>query len=127
MGRQHSLEYVEYLDSPEWKAFRAAALKHAGYRCQRCGRARLPSKLHVHHIDYESLGQETFADVRVVCADTCHPLEDEDRADETRQRVYNARLEGWARKVYGEDWEEVEDPDEVEEAFDAWLERRGYA
>lgn len=44
-----------------------------------------------------------------------------------REEDYKARLGGWARKVYGENWQENYDYDEVEEAFSSWLENKGYS
>lgn len=38
---------------------------------------------------------------------------------------FNHRLSGWARKVYGDEWESTEDYDVVATRFEEWLEERG--
>src|SRR5579885_1010625 len=102
---EHSQEYTHYINSPEWKKRRAHLLQAAGYRCQVCRHPKLPSKLQVHHLTYERLGNELSGDLVVVCTE-CHPKLDRIRQRHTQRRQeearYNARLDGWARKVYGE-------------------------
>lgn len=58
----------QYLNSPEWKTKRQHALKLAHYSCQMCG---TPRNLHVHHVSYKNLFQETDSDLVVVC-NNCH-------------------------------------------------------
>lgn len=58
----------QYLNSPEWKTKRQHALKLAHYSCQMCG---TPRNLHVHHVSYKNLFQETDLDLVVVC-NNCH-------------------------------------------------------
>lgn len=125
MSKSHTTEYVKYLNSPAWKAFRKHALEHAGYRCQRCGKPRLPSRLQVHHVHYDSLGQERLTDVRVLCMEECHGIEDKEREQETTSKIWEARVDGWARKVYGEYWEEQHDWEDIAREFEDWLDRRG--
>lgn len=62
--------YRDYLQTPEWAARRARALKNARYRCQTCGNG---GALHVHHRTYARRGAERNADLTVLCAD-CHEL-----------------------------------------------------
>lgn len=71
----------------------------------------------LHHKTYERLGRERDDDLEVLCK-PCH-----ERADEQRcaKALYDARLNGWATKVYGDDWEWNEDKSEVEQDFDDWL------
>ena len=119
----YSEEYRAYLASDEWKARRLRAITLAGGCCQGCGAA--PSDgLDVHHRTYERLGDERDDDLLVVCR-PCHVEADRVRADETAGRRYEAQLDGWARKVYGDDWRWRENTGYVEEQFDRWLERKG--
>jgi hypothetical protein len=129
-GDRHSIEYVLYLQSASWKRKRRAALEAAQYRCQRCGRSGHDGPavaLDVHHLTYERLGRELPSDLKAVCR-PCHEVEDAERAKrsaaDAEERLYEARLDGWATKVYGEDWDMEEDREEVEERFEAWLEDR---
>ena len=62
------VEYSDYLQSPEWITIRNKALKIAGYECSRCG---TNTNLHVHHLNYSTIGKESQADLFVVCSD-CH-------------------------------------------------------
>jgi hypothetical protein len=54
--------------------------------------------------------------------------EDKIREDKSRQKsraaLYNAQLEGWANKVYGEDWRDYYDENEVEEKFWEWTQKK---
>jgi hypothetical protein len=60
--------YQAYLQSPEWRKTRNAALKRAGYQCSGCPSRR---ELQVHHVTYERVGCEREADLVVLCA-PCH-------------------------------------------------------
>ena len=66
--KRHSAEYLEYLDSSEWRAKRELALERAGHRCQVCN---LATRLDVHHRTYENLGVEDVGDLTVLCRE-CH-------------------------------------------------------
>lgn len=117
----HSLEYIIYLSSDAWKAKRHEALKRANYHCQRCPMWGQP--LDVHHRTYERLGNERPEDLEVLCR-PCHQIADAQRAEATQERIWQSRLNGWATKKYGRDWNDWRDPDQVEEEFESWLERR---
>jgi 5-methylcytosine-specific restriction endonuclease McrA len=121
---EHSDEYRDYMGSPRWRAIRDWAFALHGGRCQECGAT---SGLEVHHLHYDTLGRERPEDLRVLCPG-CHAAADRARADEGRHRsqaaLYRARLDGWASKKYGEDWESWRDAAAIEEEFDAWLEER---
>jgi hypothetical protein len=64
-----TMPYQEYLQTPEWKAKREAALKRAWYCCQVCNDNKTP--LHVHHRTYERRGHEQPEDLFVLC-ESCH-------------------------------------------------------
>lgn len=110
-----SPDYLSYLTSPGWKAFRRRALEDAGYRCSwfQCG---IGTKLHVHHVTYERLGCERLSDVKVLC-DYHHTLEHWRLDDE---RLEDARFHGWARKVYGDSYDSQYAWDE----YQTWSSRR---
>lgn len=64
------MNYDKYLQSELWKKVRAAALWHAGGKCQLCGQPH--AQLEVHHNSYNRLGgQERPEDLVVLCSD-CH-------------------------------------------------------
>lgn len=65
-------KYKRYMESPEWKIRRAAALARAGMRCERC--RRMGEGLDVHHLRYDSLGFEPDEDLEVLCV-KCHKAE----------------------------------------------------
>lgn len=124
--------YERYISSPEWKKKREKALKSAHYKgkywCQDCGWNFKVDQLEVHHLTYERLGKERDTDLIVVCS-RCHKKQDKVRAKKGQQKsaeaLYDAQLDGWASKVYGEDWYEYQDEDYIAEMFDDWLERKG--
>lgn len=68
-----SIDYYEYIKSPEWKLKADAAKERAGYRCQICNRPNTEISLNAHHRTYERLGNETPEDITVLCRD-CHEL-----------------------------------------------------
>lgn len=58
-----------------YRTLRAARLKLAGNRCERCGKQPQES-LQLHHLHYETLSFERIEDVRMFC-DECHLAETE--------------------------------------------------
>jgi hypothetical protein len=95
-----------------------------GERCERCGYAH---ELQLHHKTYERLGRELISDLEVLCHQ-CHEKADEERALQGQIRSetarYNAALDTYATKKYGENWDFQHDPEQVAEEFDEWLERK---
>ena len=67
-GPAHTERYRAVMGSGGWRRRRAAAIRRAGRRCQRCG-ARGP--LDVHHLTYRTLGRERPGDLLAVC-ERCH-------------------------------------------------------
>ncbi len=61
--------YKKYLNSSHWKQFRINALAYYGTCCTVC--SNRTRKLHVHHLNYDSLGNESFDDVTILCS-KCH-------------------------------------------------------
>lgn len=89
-----------------------------GQKCARCGCTS--GVFHVHHLDYDRLGNERLTDVQIVCNE-CHPRADQERArkNESRaeERAYDNALATYARKKYGEN---VEIDEAIMEEFYDW-------
>jgi 5-methylcytosine-specific restriction endonuclease McrA len=128
---EHSQEYLDYLDSPEWRARKFEIINQRGPRCQRCGKTYLAmcagEFLSLHHKTYARLGKELAEDLELLC-NACHESADKERRKKVehaaKSRAWSRRLNGWATKVYGENWEDYQDYDAVEEEFQEWLESR---
>lgn len=126
---EHSPEYRALLSSARWKALRKERIRRAMHRCERCQRAQGDRRnLQLHHLTYERLGRELDTDLILLCK-KCHEIADIERRDAVLARVeerqWTARIDGWAQKVYGEDWQLTHEIEDVEELFKEWLERRG--
>ena len=115
-------EYHAYIRSSEWKALRKKVIEKAGFSCQKCGAFFFGGNgLDVHHLHYRTLFNERPGDLQALCRE-CHEKADDERKEDVEREVYDKRLNGWAAKKYGEDWECYCDPQEVEEEFEEWLE-----
>lgn len=127
MKRDHTPEYIAYLKSPRWKKFRQDILKFRAYRCQDCLTLGSSYTLQVHHLHYDTLGHESPDDVLLLCS-TCHEKADREREEEVKLQnedaLLEARLAGWARKVYGEYWELMPGYMYVSDKFTEWLRDR---
>lgn len=66
-----SIEYQQYIDSPEWCLKRAQKIADAGPICEKCDVEQPPYRLHVHHTTYVRLGCELMEDLQVLCRE-CH-------------------------------------------------------
>ena len=64
------IDYLEYLQTPEWKEKRQAAIFRARGRCQVCN---CTGPISVHHRTYKRLGDEDPEDLTALCL-TCHDL-----------------------------------------------------
>jgi len=115
-SNRHTAFYVAYLKSTVWANFRQQVIEAAGNRCVRC---RDLAFLQVHHKHYLTLGRESPNDVEALCP-SCHRFADEVRQDETWRR----RVDGFARKKYGDNWRHQHDFRDVADEFDVWLERK---
>ena len=73
-------EYVEYLRSAEWREKRKEFLEFVGYECEECGSKE---KLQIHHLHYNTVGDESQDDVEVLCK-ICH----EDKEMEKEKEIY---------------------------------------
>jgi 5-methylcytosine-specific restriction endonuclease McrA len=66
-------EYLDYIDSPEWREKADRAKKRAGYRCQVCNKPGSETTLDAHHRTYVRFGNEQDDDITVLCR-ACHDL-----------------------------------------------------
>lgn len=64
-------QYAEYLKTPIWELTRQAALRRAKGKCSVC---HSEIDLHVHHLNYDNVGDEKPEDLIVLC-ECCHTLE----------------------------------------------------
>jgi hypothetical protein len=118
------IRYERRIKSVPWKNMRRDFMRLRGPKCERC--ERTTTDLALHHKTYERLGRESPSDVELLCPN-CHTRADAERAARGQERssaaLYTARLNGWASKKYGEDWEDRADTDEIADEFDQGVER----
>lgn len=97
------LQYLEYLESPNWWAVRKAAMRRANFRCQRQkpGEPRHDGPLDVHHLHYDTLGHEGPDDVIVLCR-PCH------RAEHIPRNKRNRILEAYGQTRLFDRWDDDE-------------------
>lgn len=60
-------DYIEYMRSEDWQERRKEFLEEVNYICEECG----DPATQVHHLNYDSLGDEEEGDVKCLCND-CH-------------------------------------------------------
>ena len=125
--------YSQVIASPRWKRLRDKFIAKADNTCPRCGwkkeRWDKSRTLELHHKTYERLGNEWDSDLELVCS-RCHSIADIERgirsrreADrKCRQALTNAQFDGWASKVYGDEYDDS-DGDKFER-FLEWRERQ---
>lgn len=118
--------YSEYIRSARWKRKRAHRIYLSGGECESCGTSVRESNLEVHHLHYETLGRELMSDLEVLCK-PCHDKADRARESESKQRasdaLWEAQLNGWATKVYGELWF-LRGYDRISYEFVKWLDKK---
>ena len=116
--------YVDYITSDTWKEKAREVRLRAGYECEECGMGGC--ELQVHHKHYDSFGNEDLRDLQCLCI-ACHRMADRRRKRRKKRQIFEAQLNGWGRKVYGDDWEWNPGYEVVEERFENWLAAKGYA
>ncbi len=98
--------YNAVIRSKRWKLLKQARRNLTNNRCERCGRA---DYLELHHLHYQTLGNESLEDVELLC-ESCHEAADEEREirvqheQEARQASYElkrirARFQGWLKRI----------------------------
>jgi 5-methylcytosine-specific restriction endonuclease McrA len=115
-----SADYEDYIRSAKWRQLRWAAMDRSGRCCERC---QADLAVEVHHLTYERLGHERADDLEALC-ESCHRSADTERAARSHTRNWIKRLDGWATKVYGDNWQDYQPYESVEVAFSDWLERQ---
>jgi|TARA_Y100000034_G_scaffold103482_1_gene129050 5-methylcytosine-specific restriction endonuclease McrA len=65
-------DYLEYMNSPEWKEKRDEIMAENEFICQKCG----CMANHVHHLTYKNFGNESREDLMCLCKE-CHEEEHE--------------------------------------------------
>ena len=128
----HTDQYVAYLKTKEWATKRQEKLESVNYSCDRDvslnyqrGKdgilRRIPdcnSRLQVHHLTYDNLGNGPLSDLIVLCE--FHP-EQEHRLISAKKR-FEKGLDTYATKKYGDDWQNNHDYEDIAEEFEEWLE-----
>tara|TARA_R110000822_G_scaffold98088_1_gene222050 strand:+ start:254 stop:619 length:366 start_codon:yes stop_codon:yes gene_type:complete len=113
-----SYEYEKLIKSDKWKLRRKIMIQNTGGGCEKC--FLITTKLEIHHKHYNTLGNESDQDLEVLC-EACHRTADRLREYNVREKRYSSQVDGWAIKVYGEDWEQWKSVTEIEEEFREWL------
>ena len=129
----HTGQYTLYLKSKEWAAKRQEKLESVNYSCvrdvgsnyqtgsdgilRRIPDCPIDSRLEVHHLRYDNLGNEPLEDLTVLCK---FHHEREHQLISARQQ-FEKGLDTYASKKYGEDWEYEYGYDELAEEFEEWL------
>ena len=137
--RNMKIFYDAYITSQKWREIREKAIQSTywqnpvhdpdwgHYYCEYCRWNFHKNELEVHHLTYDSLGNEARGDIAVVCS-CCHEKLDKVRArkgeQNSREALYEARFNGWATKVYGDEWHNTHDPSDLHDEFCEWLEGR---
>lgn len=116
-------QYEGVINSFRWRALRRRLIAERGCKCERCKTERQYHELELHHLTYVRLGNEKDEDLLILCP-SCHADADRERNAATAVRHWNARLDGWASKKYGDDWAECGDAESICEEFEQWLQDR---
>lgn len=122
-SREWQNVYRAYLQSDVWKEKRRQVLDRANGKCEKCGVILLDPD--VHHLTYDRVGgNERLDDLMVLCF-PCHRKADKQRDRETDERrtasYYQARLHGFATRIYGDMWWYEKDHEEIEIEFIKFL------
>ncbi len=117
---------TQYLDSPLWKRIRERIIQRANGQCEKCGAILIdPSAFDVHHWTYDRVGgNERNEDLSALCY-PCHQKADRKREriheEDRLERLYYAKMRGFAESAHGELWEVEHDEDDVEQEWLRWL------
>lgn len=89
-------KYIEYLNSPEWRAVREQRLTKDKYTCRACGNTK---NLQVHHLSYSNIYHEKMEDLVTLCQE-CHSRLHKEKNDiknaqeEKRKEKFNKAMSG---------------------------------
>lgn len=81
------LSYGSYLNSPAWANKRREALERDKGRCSQCDSE---TKLQVHHLHYETLGEEKLDSLETLCKG-CHERQHNRKKSKGRKKRKNRR------------------------------------
>jgi len=120
--------YQAYLKSDVWAEKRKQVLSRANGKCEgeNCGAIVVnDSLLDIHHLNYNGVGgNEKISDLKALCY-SCHQKADRKRDNQVierrENRRYQSRLDSYACKVYGVNWESEQDEEQVEIEFITFL------
>lgn len=120
--------YQAYLQTDIWAQKRKQILGRAKGRCEGEGCRVIvvsDSLLDVHHLTYDRVGgNEKTEDLKALCY-SCHKKADRQRdnqvSERRKNRYYSSRLDGFATKKYGVNWEVEQDEEKVEIEFITFL------
>lgn len=123
-------KYSAVITSKRWRQLRERFMSQHDSKCRRCGWQKTnwdkSRTLDLHHRTYERIGKERDEDLELICS-VCHAKADKERAAQGRQRgseaLYDAQFDGWANKVYGENYYMFED-EWMHDRFCKWQERK---
>lgn len=71
MITEKKTKYQKYITSQEWYDLKIDLLKIRGCKCEKCGKKKRPTGLHIHHLTYVRLFKEKAEDLLILCP-TCH-------------------------------------------------------
>lgn len=91
---QDRATYSEYLKSDYWKNKRRQVLQRDNYSCNECG---VKSNLQVHHLDYDTIGDEDLEDLITLCRKCHHNLHEIINRKKQEQR--QAQKERWEQEA----------------------------
>lgn len=118
--------YSAYMGSSLWEKIKRPILKRANGQCEKCHAIVInDSNLDVHHKTYERVGgREKPQDLEALCY-SCHQKADRKREriheEDRLERLYYAKVRGFAKNAHGELWEVEYDEDDVEQEWLRWL------
>jgi len=64
----HKSEYIEYLQSEDWKERRKEMMEEADWTCENCSE----KAIQLHHLNYNNLGNEILGDDVIALCKECH-------------------------------------------------------
>lgn len=70
-AKKRKQNYIDYINSSEWRDFRKMIIDERGSFCERCDGEF--ESVHIHHIHYKNFKKELRGDVLVLC-ESCHNL-----------------------------------------------------
>jgi len=95
--------YDAYINGPEWRARSDSVILKRGRRCEECEVEDVP--VVVHHLNYDHLGCERDADLKVLCW-ACHPDADRNRETSKGIEIENEeKLQRLAEAFQGDLWD----------------------